>query len=158
MRLERSLEQIPRASGENLPPLMQKQRNWIEQPEVRFFSPGSKCQILAIVFTKDHLVIHLFHEADPIYENGGWVRIHPEIFVRPSFTEMKYHLKRAIDVPLYPNQHDYSSVRDYITFTLIFPKLPEGTTSFDLIEKEPSDNTFFNFYGVKLKSQEQIIK
>jgi hypothetical protein len=153
MNLERMMDFLqPSINAQPKRTLMAKQRTSITWPEVRFFAPRSKCKIMEIVLTKDHMVLHMVHHADSIYINGGWVRIHPEIFIRPSFTENIYRVKRVLGVPVYPDQHEYTSKDECLMFTLIFPRLPDDTISFDLIEKEPSDDSFFNFYGVKFNS------
>lgn len=130
-----------------------RERISYEYPDIRFVTPGSNCELLAINLTEKHMFLVMAHCGDEMYKNGGWVRIHPEIFVRESFTENIWPVKRIMGVPVYPDKHEYTAESQYLEFTLVFDRLPEAVYSFDLIEKEPSDNTFFNFYGVRFNSK-----
>jgi hypothetical protein len=153
MKIERKQDLLNLSqSGLSLPPSYENEKWRVENPEVRFFSPGSKCFISEVVGTNSHTIVKMVHYSDPLYVNGGWVRIHPEMFIRPSFTEGKFPLIRAVNIPIFPEQYHYEETNQSLSFLLIFPKLPDDVISFDLIEKEPSNDTFFNFYGIKLRS------
>jgi hypothetical protein len=120
------------------------------QPQVRFYAPLINCQIKKITIHRTHVEIFMRHQANPMYENGGWVRLHEEIFIRPSFTQQQYPLLKAEGIPVYPNEHQYRHGSDCLDFKLIFAAIPIDTEMIDLIEKEPSDDSWFNFYGITL--------
>ena len=124
-------------------------------PDIRFVAPRSTCELLEIIITEKHMFLLMVNYADSMYKNGGWVQIYPEIFVRESFTENKWPLKRAIGIPVHPDKYEYTADGQCIEFTLVFDRLPNEVSSFDLIEREPSDDSFFNFYGIKFNSNEQ---
>lgn len=122
----------------------------IEQPNIRFYAPNTKCSINKIEMNDKSSIVYFTHHADPLYKSGGWVRIHPEIFIRPSFSDSEWSVKNIIGIPIFPQQHNYKTADESLNFKLVFPPIPIQITSIDLIEKEPSDDTWFNFYGIQL--------
>lgn len=124
--------------------------NEILNPQVRFYAPNTKCRINKIELTDTSTVFYLIHHADPLFIRGGWVRIHPEIFIRPSFSESEWRVKSILGIPIFPQQHNYNTSHESLNFKLVFPPIPIYVSSIDLIEKEPSDDTWFNFYGIQL--------
>ena len=119
-------------------------------PPVRFHAPMINCRINKVMITRTHVEIHMMHQANPMYANGGWVRLHPEIFIRPSFSNQHLALERAEGIPIYPDEHYYKREHDSIQFKLFFPPVPIDTEMLDVVEREPSDDSWFNFYGITL--------
>ena len=118
-------------------------------------------EILRIENDPNFTRIDFIHYATPIYINGGWVQLYSKTFIRPVGSNLCLTLVNAINIPIAPKKHYYKSTKDFLCYTLVFPALPPGTQSIDIIEKEiPGDNTWFNFYGVsmdKVRSERLIV-
>ena len=54
---------------------------------------------------------------------------------------------RAEGIPTEPQKHYFNSANESLTFTLVFDRLPVGTTSFSLIE---SDSSSWKFYNINI--------
>jgi hypothetical protein len=108
-------------------------------------------------FTRIDFIVY----ASPIYVNGGWVQMYSQSFIRPVGSNLCLTLVKAVNIPIAPTKHFFKGKKDFLCYTLVFPALPEGTKSIDIIEKEiPGDNTWFNFYGVsmdKVKSERLVV-
>lgn len=102
------------------------------------------------VLPYEYTRIDFIHFADAKYINGGWVRIEPQMFIRPVGTNDRLFLLHAVNVPLAPAKHHYRGINDSHAFTLYFPALPKSVAAIDIIEKEGGDDSFFNFFGVSL--------
>jgi hypothetical protein len=87
---------------------------------------------------------------------GGWVRISPNSFIRPSGSEPRLVLSEAINISLAPEYIVFEKNEDVLYFTLIFPPLPNYVTEIDIIEDE-SDENAFNFYNILIKSTPNIM-
>jgi hypothetical protein len=122
-------------------------------------------QLLRITITDEETKIDFGYQAGE-YEDGGWIHIKPETFIRARESESKmliqstknlakYILKRATNIPYGPEKLHFNSTIEWRYFSLYFPRLPDGTKSFDLIEKEFGDETEFNFFNIRLDEEEQ---
>jgi len=88
--------------------------------------------------------------ARPEFVHGGWVSIQPEIYIRQSDTDETLPMIQAENIPVSPQKHHFKHHLESLSFQLIFPPIPKHWKKIDLIEKEPGDATFFNFYGIDL--------
>ena len=124
-------------------------------------------QLLRITIKDQETKIDFGYQAGE-YQDGGWIHIKPETFIRckkkvesmsESFytkkAEANYFLIKATNIPFGPKKHHFSSSIEWRYFSLYFPRLPEGTLSFDLIEKEFGDKDEFNFYNIRLDEEEK---
>lgn len=120
-------------------------------------------QLLRIIVTNEEMKIDFGYQAGE-FEDGGWIDIKKDTFIRvkesgnktfamKNETKTKYLLKRATNVPYGPEKHHFNSTIEWRYFSLFFPKLPEGTLSFDLIEKEFGDHNNFNFHNIRLDEE-----
>jgi hypothetical protein len=100
----------------------------------------------------EYLRIDILHYACPFYRNGGWVRIHPSIYIKPVGIDFKLPLIKAEGIPLAPFQHNYRSKSDRLFFSLYFPAISNMFSHIDIIEKEGGDSSYFNMYNVSLAS------
>lgn len=120
-------------------------------------------QLLRIIVTNEEMKIDFGYQAGEFID-GGWIDIKKETFIRVKESESKivamknesptkYLLKRATNVPYGPEKHHFNSTIEWRYFSLFFPKLPEGTLCFDLIEKEFGDHNHFNFFSIRLDEE-----
>ncbi len=89
------------------------------------------------------------------HTSGWWVNIHKEIYIKPINSIIKLPLLKVINIPLAPKKHFFKSRHELLSFTLIFPELPKGIQSFDLIESNLPDtelSSWLNIYGVSLET------
>lgn len=107
-----------------------------------------------IEITDFNTIIHCTHTAPKQFINGGWVRIEPNIYIKETYGSKKYYLINAEGIPLSPNKFYNSYVGQKKTFKLIFPKIDKNITYINLIECE-NNNNCFNFYGIKLKNNDE---
>lgn len=103
-----------------------------------------------IELTYSSTIIYCTHTAPDTYQNGGWVRLSPEIILKETYGGRKYKLVKAEGIPLSPNKFNYSYKGQKLTFRLLFPNIASDISLIDLIECE-DDRNCFNFYGIKIK-------
>lgn len=108
-------------------------------------------EILRILNEDEYTRIDFIYYAPKHYDCGGWVRVFPEIFIRPSHTDLKLGLVRAENIPLAPSYHFFKRSGECLPFTLYFPSLPKETNTIDIIESERPGKNWFNFFGVSME-------
>lgn len=101
----------------------------------------------SIEITDAYTRIDFIYRSSMIYENGGWIQMERNAYIKPVGSTTKYRLLRAIGIPIAPLKHYFKRQGEYHSYSLIFPALPASTKSIDIIEKE-APGTYFNFYGV----------
>jgi hypothetical protein len=104
-----------------------------------------------IVRHDDVTKIDFIDYASSIYDQGGWVQIHKQTFIRPVGTASELTMIQAINIPVAPVKHYYRNQYDYLAYTLIFPALAKDVKAIDIIEMELPGGSWFNFYGVSLE-------
>lgn len=104
-------------------------------------------RIKCIEATDEFTRIDFIYRSSMIYENGGWINMAPEGFIRPRGSSSKFRLLRAVGIPLAPLKHYFRRQGEFHPYTLIFPALPKDTKCIDIIEKE-APGSFFNFYNI----------
>lgn len=119
---------------------------------IKLYNPNGldhtlKHRIKSIEITDDYTRIDFIYRSSMIYINGGWIQMERNAFIKPVGSTTKYPLLRAIGIPIAPIKHYFKRQGEYHSYSLIFPALPAGTKSIDIIEKE-APGTYFNFYGV----------
>lgn len=68
-----------------------------------------------------------------MYPKIGWVNINPETRIKAHPSGRTYKLSSLSDIPYAPEKHYLSSAEETISFSCVFPAVPEGTTSLDWI-------------------------
>ncbi|MCX7743022.1 MAG: hypothetical protein N2167_00510 [Flavobacteriales bacterium] len=122
----------------------------VQRPRYRFSTCGRCCEILSINSSEKNTIIHIMYYAQPEFINGGWVRIQPETFIRKSDTDEILPMREALYIPISPNKHEFQHYKENLSFQLVFPPIPKSWKKIDLIEKEPGDSSYFNFYEIEL--------
>lgn len=136
-----------------------KIEKWVEitretevSKSIKLYNPAaldfkSDHRLKCIEFSEEYTRIEFIYRSSIIWDNGGWIQMDPNAFIRPVGSSMKYRLIKAEGIPLAPSKHYFRSKGEYHTYTLIFPALPVDTNKIDVIERE-SPGTYFNFYNV----------
>jgi hypothetical protein len=57
---------------------------------------------------------------------------------------------KAVNIPIAPQKHFFKRCGELLQYTLYFPGLPQETQSIDIIERDVTNGTWFNFYGVSV--------
>ena len=130
-------------------PLKVKRKNFVHNPKVE---KGTKVdhQVLKIEMG-DELTRVDFMYRNP-YDYSGWIQISGNSFIRVAGSQIKLGLVKAVNIPITPTKHFFKRKGDYLAYTLYFPALPKGTKKIDIIEREASGGTWFNFYGVSMQT------
>ncbi len=92
-------------------------------------------------------IVHCNYVSKPIYINGGWINIRPTTYLVNKLTSERLELLHVINVPVSPAKHYFRKEGELLNFTLLFKKVPEHWTQFDLIEKT-GDGSGFHKYGI----------
>ena len=130
-------------------PLKVKRKNFVHNPKVE---KGTKVdhQVLKIEMG-DELTRVDFMYRNP-YDYSGWIQISGNSFIRVAGSQIKLGLVKGVNIPIAPTKHFFKRKGDYLAYTLYFPALPKGTKKIDIIEREASGGTWFNFYGVSMQT------
>lgn len=108
---------------------------------------SDKICVKSIELTDAYTRIDFWYKAPEYYVNGGWIQIDPLSYIRPSGSNMRYSLFKAINIPLAPEKFYFRRCGQLHSYSLYFPALPKDTKTIDIIERE-APGTYFNFYGV----------
>jgi len=127
----------------------------------------STVQLLRITISEDETKIDFGYQANE-YKDGGWIDIDKNTFIRAKKMKetllnkarserepTKYTLLKATNIPYGPEKHHFNSKLEWRYFSLYFPKLPDSTLTFDLIEKEFGNKDDFNFFDIRLDEEDR---
>lgn len=118
----------------------------ITAPKVsKVFNDNKGLIITKILINSVYTIIDL--EFDNSVNGAGWISISPETFIANPISGKKYVMLKTEGIPVKP-QKLYISSDEKVQFRLIFPALPTGIRSINVIEPEGSS---WKFYGVSLK-------
>lgn len=100
-----------------------------------------------IIFTSEKTQV--FFET---YSKGyAWCQIEKGTYIKCKPSGKVLKLLKADGIAIAPGQTYYRDIETPIYFNLTFPALPQGTTSFDLIESATSSWKFYNVRNVAMK-------
>lgn len=80
--------------------------------------------------------------------NGGWFCADRNIYISPDNSPQRLPLIHAEGIPVCPQSHKFKAIGEQLHFSLIFPPLPAGTRTLDMIED--CTQACFSFRGVIL--------
>lgn len=117
----------------------------VEMPYIDFCH-SSSARIKKITITSKETIVEF--SCNNVTQGGyfQWINIDKNTYI--VVDGKKYPLSRAEGIAVAPNKTNYSKIGETKYFKLIFPAIPKGTTSLDLVE--PGDSEW-KFYGVSLK-------
>lgn len=102
-----------------------------------------------IIFTREKTQV--FFE---IYSKGyAWCQIDKGTYIKCKPSGKVLKLLKADGIAIAPGQTYYRDRETPIYFNLTFPALPQGTTSFDLIESATSSWKFYNVRNMAMKKE-----
>ena len=104
-------------------------------------------RITAIELTEEFTAIYLSITNNE-YVSGGWYSINADCELLDNNTKTKSHLLKAENCAISPKKTDIK-MGETKNFVLYFPTISSICKSVDLIE---GDNSTWNFYGIKFKS------
>lgn len=113
-------------------------------------------RVKSIELTDDYTRIDFIYRSSDYYINGGWIQIEPLTYISPVGSGKKFHLLKAINIPLAPRKHYFKKSGELHTYSLIFPALPKSTRQIDIIEKL-APGTYFNFFNVNFSSWMKVV-
>jgi hypothetical protein len=118
--------------------------------------PEDNVGIESVSFDDEVTRIDFVYIAKREFSNGGWVQIERNSFIRPSGSDTKYSLLKAINITYAPNKHFFKCAGQVLRYTLLFPALPKGTKEIDIVERLAPGN-YFNFFRVQLNNKKPLL-
>lgn len=115
----------------------------VDSPNYTTTAANKGLKISKVEITANETKVHFTF--DNSYSSSGWVRIDPATYISVNGT--KYTMKKANGIPVAPQQHNFTSQYEKLSFTLVFPTIPSSANKFDLIEPGDSD---WKFYGIEI--------
>lgn len=113
---------------------------------------STETEILSIELDENFTRIDFIYYAPAHYQNGGWVQISRNTYIRPVGTTQKLNLVTAINIPIAPNKHYFTVPKQMLAYTLYFPALPKNCKAIDIVECDGGFiGNWFNFYGVSME-------
>jgi hypothetical protein len=113
---------------------------------------STELEILAITLDENYTIIDFIYYPPHYYENGGWVQINSDTYIRAVGTSQKLKLIKAVNIPITPQKHYFKSSKAMLAYTLYFPALPKSCKEIDIIEcNNGRIGNWFNFYGVSME-------
>jgi len=122
----------------------------------RHNTPCKQVQLLRVISEGDFTRVDMGYQATSLYERGGWVRISEHTFIQVLPSGEKLKLNGAENIPVGEIKHEFKNTKEWLYFSLFFPPVPFKTCKVNLIEKENSTGTDFNFYDIELRISEAI--
>ena len=113
-------------------------------PSCNTTSTNQGCKITQVQLNQNYTRVTLNY--NNYYSQAGWVTISPRTYIVDQQGNRHYMI-RAEGIPTEPQKHYFNSANESLTFTLVFDRLPVGTTSFNLIE---SDSSSWKFYNINI--------
>lgn len=113
-------------------------------PNYNTSSSNSNCKITQVQLNHDYTRVTF--SCTNRYSQGGWISIAPRTYIVDQQGNRHYMI-RAEGIPTEPQKHYFNRINETLTFTLVFDRLPVGTSSFSLIE---SDSSSWKFYNISI--------
>ena len=120
------------------------------------YTPNDQSGIECISIDENYTRIDFIYISPKKYPNGGWVKMDRNAYIQICGSNKKYHLLKAINIPLDPDKYYFKKTGQVLQFTLLFPAIPKTTTSIDIIERLEPGN-YFNFFRVSLVSGQAVL-
>ena len=99
-----------------------------------------------IIFYTDSTVINLTVENK--LDKGGWFCADNNIYMENPATRQRFQIIRSVGIPSCPSTHDFSKKGETLSFTLVFPPIPLGAKTLNLVEN--CNKACFSFKGIIL--------
>ena len=103
-------------------------------------------KIVGIEKTNEYTALYCTY-TNTEYEFGGWYSISPDAYLRDKASGKRYKLIAAENCAMSP-EHTTITINETKKFVLYFQAIPQNAQEIDFVE---SDDTSWQFYGIKLK-------
>jgi len=79
---------------------------------------------------------------------GGWFCADRKIYIETTQEHKRYNIIKARGIPRCPAVHNFKKIGEKLSFTLVFPAIPQGINRLNLIED--CDKSCFSFKSIIL--------
>jgi len=86
------------------------------------------------------------------YRYGGWISVLNSIYLRDVKTKKKYYLRKAENIPYYPEKYQFKKEVKQLEFSLFFQPLDSTTTVVNLFENIEGG---FKIFRIQLSPDEK---
>lgn len=104
-------------------------------------------KIVKVELSKKYTAIHFSFVTPADYVFGGWASALKTMYLRDVKTKRKFYLKKADNIPYYPEKHHFTAPGQRLDFVLYFEPVDNATTAVDMIENIEGG---FNFFKIIL--------
>jgi hypothetical protein len=137
--------------------MINKDTRAIESNNVVVFNPkyrdnkNKRITILRVVIDEEFTRVDFLYWSLKNNNMGKWIQIEKDTYIRALNCDKKLKLIRAENIGVSPNKSFFKTKLNLLNFTLYFPPLPKDVVAFDLIEKDTTNENYFNFHKINLK-------
>jgi hypothetical protein len=134
-----------------------KNTSSIESTNVIVFNPkyrdnkNKRITILRVVIDEEFTRVDFLYWSLKNNNMGKWIQIEKDTYIRALNCDKKLKLIKAENIGVSPNKSFFKTKLNLLNFTLYFPPLPKDVVAFDLIEKDTTNENYFNFHKINLK-------
>ena len=129
---------------------IEKNKLVVYNPKYRF-NKNKRITILRVVIDEEFTRVDLLYWSLKNNNMGKWIQIEQDCFIRALNSEIKLKLIKTENIGISPNKSFFKTKLNLLNFTLYFPPLPKDMIAFDLIEKDTTNENYFNFHKINLK-------
>lgn len=137
--------------------MINKDTRAIESNNVVVFNPkyrdnkNKRITILRVVIDEEFTRVDFLYWSLKNNNMGKWIQIEKDTYIRALNCDKKLKLIKAENIGVSPNKSFFKTKLNLLNFTLYFPPLPKDVVAFDLIEKDTTNENYFNFHKINLK-------
>lgn len=137
--------------------MINKDTRAIESNNVVVFNPkyrdnkNKRITILRVVIDEEFTRVDFLYWSLKNNNMGKWIQIEKDTYIRALNCDKKLKLIKAENIGVSPNKSFFKTKLNLLNFTLYFPPLPKDLVAFDLIEKDTTNENYFNFHKINLK-------
>jgi hypothetical protein len=134
-----------------------KDTSAIESDKLIVFNPkyrnnkNKRITILRVVIDNEYTRVDFLYWSLKNNNMGKWIQIEKDTYIRALNSDQKLKLIKAENIGVSPNKRFFKTKLNLLNFTLYFPPLPKDMVAFDLIEKDTTNENYFNFHKINLK-------
>lgn len=129
---------------------IEKNKLVVYNPKYRF-NKNKRITILRVVIDEEFTRVDLLYWSLKNNNMGKWIQIEQDCFIRALNSDIKLKLIKTENIGISPNKSFFKTKLNLLNFTLYFPPLPKDMIAFDLIEKDTTNENYFNFHKINLK-------
>jgi hypothetical protein len=137
--------------------MINKDTRAIESNNVVVFNPkyrdnkNKRITILRVVIDEEFTRVDFLYWSLKNNNMGKWIQIEKDTYIKALNCDKKLKLIKTENIGVSPNKSFFKTKLNLLNFTLYFPPLPKDVVAFDLIEKDTTNENYFNFHKINLK-------